>query len=114
MGELLTTKFRQRHVLVAQILGLEALFDIVRFSLFAEDVLQDHHIRSTLHQPEKEPLRATTAKSQIESIREYLSRKNYSEHFITYFLIPMVAAPWRIDPDEFARTFPAESLIQFM
>ncbi|OTA64666.1 FAD/NAD(P)-binding domain-containing protein [Hypoxylon sp. EC38] len=50
----------------------------------------------------------------LESIGDYLKRKGYSERFINYCLIPMVASPWSTDPDEFARTFPAKFLIQFM
>ncbi|RCI17199.1 hypothetical protein L249_1849 [Ophiocordyceps polyrhachis-furcata BCC 54312] len=75
---------------------LRLLFDVIRFFLFAQDILRE--------QPA----------SGFESIGEYLRRKRYSNQFITYFLIPMVAAPWCIDPDEFAATFPAKNLIQFM
>ncbi|KUI60928.1 Protoporphyrinogen oxidase 2, chloroplastic/mitochondrial [Cytospora mali] len=99
------------------------VFDVVRFSLFAQDILdedqealysatsykkcsnKEKHILGDDH-----PMTADL----FESIGAYLRRQRYSDQFITYYLIPMVAAPWCIDPDEFARSFPAKSLIQFM
>ncbi|KAI1641601.1 uncharacterized protein F4817DRAFT_52655 [Daldinia loculata] len=48
------------------------------------------------------------------AFKNQLSVNMYSKRFISYFLIPMVAAPWCTDPEEFARTFPAKFLIQFM
>ncbi|KAH8719239.1 hypothetical protein GQ44DRAFT_659227 [Phaeosphaeriaceae sp. PMI808] len=88
-------------------------FDIVRFILFAEDTLLADH-NEIEYQPEKESLNSTGHASHLESIGDYLKRKRYSTQFRNYFLIPMVAAPWCIDPEEFARTFPARPLIQFM
>jgi predicted NAD/FAD-binding protein len=92
------------------------LFDVLRFSLVAENILHEsnYHTRPWYHPAEKEPSDMPTMGGQLESIGQYLSRKTYSEHFMTYFLIPMMAAPWCIDPHEFARTFPAKPLIQFM
>ncbi|KAI1824020.1 FAD/NAD(P)-binding domain-containing protein [Xylaria intraflava] len=98
------------------------LFDIARFSLFAADVLREEYF---------DPREAEWARPQascgthpyarenrkpfrLEPIGDYLRAQNYSERFISLFLIPMVAAPWCIDPDEFSRTFPARSLIKFM
>ena len=49
-----------------------------------------------------------------ECIGNYISRHGYSEQFKKYYLIPMVAAPWCIDPDEFSSNFPARALISFM
>ncbi|KAI0476353.1 FAD/NAD(P)-binding domain-containing protein [Xylariaceae sp. FL0804] len=98
------------------------LFDILRFSLFAKDILYQNG-----EAPEQEELGILkhdgkfetspwkpSQRPQLEAIGEYLRAQGYSEHFIALFLIPMVAAPWCIDPDEFARTFPAKALIKFM
>ncbi|RDA88529.1 hypothetical protein CP532_6637 [Ophiocordyceps camponoti-leonardi (nom. inval.)] len=82
---------------------LRLLFDVLRFFLFAQDILK-----------EEPASKSAKGENRFESIGEYLRRKRYSNQFITYFLIPMVAAPWCIDPDEFAATFPARNLIQFM
>ncbi|KAK7952241.1 amine oxidase [Apiospora aurea] len=49
-----------------------------------------------------------------ECIGDFLTRQGYSAHFIKYFLLPMVAAPWCIHPDEFGSQFPAKQLVQFM
>jgi predicted NAD/FAD-binding protein len=91
------------------------LFEVVRFTLFAEDILYEDQ---PTHCDEKESehlLQDVPAQaSHLESIGDYLKRKGYSYQFMTYFIIPMMAAPWCIDPDEFARTFPAKTLIQFM
>ncbi|OGM44890.1 hypothetical protein ABOM_006125 [Aspergillus bombycis] len=76
------------------------VFDIVRFNHFATDILHE---------------KAECSKSdELESIGEYLTRQRYSRQFKRYYLIPMVAAPWCLDPEEAARTFPAETLIRFM
>ncbi|KAL2822228.1 hypothetical protein BDW59DRAFT_163821 [Aspergillus cavernicola] len=76
------------------------VFDIIRFNHFATDILEE--------KPESRKL------DQLESIREYLTRQKYSAQFKRYYLIPMMAAPWCLNPEEAARTFPAETLIQFM
>lgn len=74
------------------------LFDILRFNYTAPKVLsqsarlQDPHV----------------------SIGEFLKDQGYSQRFADDFLIPMVASPWCIDPDEFASNFPAAKLIRFM
>ncbi|KAG8419044.1 hypothetical protein J3459_011585 [Metarhizium acridum] len=85
------------------------MFDIVRFSLFAEDILYERG--TTPRRGEEESCLMSTS---LESIGSYLTRRGYSSQFTTYFLIPMVAAPWCIDPDEFSRSFPARPLIHFM
>ena len=99
---------------------LRLAFDIVRFNMFAVDILSEHS--SPLYRPastkayvddtEKESENAPSA--TIESIGTYLKRHRYSSQFIDYYIIPMVAAPWCIDPDEFSKNFPAATLIDFM
>ena len=90
------------------------MFDVLRFTLFAEDILYEDRAGSDGYQVEKSYSNASATNDKLESIAEYLSRQNYSQEFKTYFLIPMMAAPWCIDPDEFANAFPARPLIQFM
>lgn len=96
------------------------MFDIVYFNLFARDILTQ---QAPVSPPKKfvGPVEMEIAAiekdlkvNRRESIADYLKRQKYSEQFIIYFLIPMVAAPWCIDPDEFAANFPARNLIQFM
>ncbi|KAF2794310.1 FAD/NAD(P)-binding domain-containing protein [Melanomma pulvis-pyrius CBS 109.77] len=82
------------------------VFDVLRFTLFAKDILYEELVDGNCEKISKH--------EEFESIGAWLKRCRYSPQFITYFLIPMVAAPWCIDPDEFARTFPAKPLIQFM
>ena len=55
-----------------------------------------------------------TNNTRLGSIGEYLTQQRYSQQFVEYYIIPMVAAPWCIDPDEFSRDFPALPLIEFM
>jgi predicted NAD/FAD-binding protein len=87
----------------------------VRFTLFAEEILHENHSKCSEQENTGDILPQIPVQGlPIESIGEYLKKKRYSDQFITYFLIPMMAAPWCIDPDEFARTFPAKTLIQFM
>ena len=96
------------------------VFDIIRFNCFATDILSesqdflfykahnsfsgDEHVDSDTHHRDK----------NLESIGEYLDRHGYSEQFKKYFIIPMVAAPWCIDPAVFCQNFPAITLIRFM
>ncbi|KAI5917752.1 FAD/NAD(P)-binding domain-containing protein [Camillea tinctor] len=88
------------------------LFDFARFSLFAPDVCHTEPVprvnASSVKLTDEHPL------AETESIGEYLKREGYSTQFMTYFLLPMVAAPWCIHPDVFERRFPAKHLIQFM
>ena len=95
-------------------------FDIIRFNCFATDILSQspdsstRHPRLYSHQDEKVDSNTHFRDEKLESIGEYLDRQGYSEHFKRYFLIPMVAAPWCIDPAAFCRDFPAITLIRFM
>lgn len=112
------------------------IFDALRFSLFAMDICDPFELpRQAAKQHDEErsstpfliqleqSLPAATATSPtgddlearpVESIGDYIVRQGYSHQFLTYYLIPLVAAPWCIDPDEFARSFPAKTLIKFM
>lgn len=101
-------------------------FDVVRFSLFARDILDEEqqeapradnsYIGYSISREKRvvgEDIPKTRSEPS-ESIGTYLRRQRYSGQFITYYLLPMVAAPWSADGNEFARTFPAKTLIQFM
>ncbi|RYP22269.1 hypothetical protein DL765_001783 [Monosporascus sp. GIB2] len=89
------------------------MFDIVRFYLFAQDILFEE---ATAEPSDKgaNTLDDDPRANPLETIGDYLRRKRYSDQFRTYFLIPMVAAPWCIDPADFERNFPAKLLIQFI
>ncbi|MCJ1440003.1 MAG: hypothetical protein MMC23_000485 [Stictis urceolatum] len=99
---------------------LRLIFDIIRFNFMATDALRDlpaHLYRpsSTLPYSDKEsPLQKVKLEAGLESIGSYLARHRYSKQFMDYYIIPMVAAPWCIDPDDFSRNFPAATLIDFM
>ena len=96
------------------------VFDIARFNLFATGLLvQPIDLVDPLPsaQPfhdEKDLDGGHYQEQKLESIDEYLGRNSYSNQFKKYYLIPMIAAPWCIDPDEFMSNFPAATLIQFM
>ncbi|KAF2726594.1 FAD/NAD(P)-binding domain-containing protein [Polyplosphaeria fusca] len=98
-------------------------FDVLRFSLFARDIIDGDTSDSGYGaandsarraRGDDDDLEEALKKIHFEPIGEYLRRQAYSDQFMTYFLIPMVAAPWCVDPDEFARSFPARILIKFM
>ena len=90
------------------------VFDIVRFNCFATDILHDSHKRRKEGESESGESDRASHGHPLESIGDYLDREGYSEQFKRYYIIPMVAAPWCIDPDEFAHHFPAATLIRFM
>ncbi len=97
------------------------MFDVLRFCLFAEDIL---HEEASAPDPNEcpQPMGMSIDDTREEdgdakplvAIGEYLRMQGYSHQFMSYFLIPMAAAPWCTDPDEFALSFPAKPLIQFM
>jgi predicted NAD/FAD-binding protein len=93
------------------------VFDIVRFTYFASDILIEKPTERQfqhLNNLQNDTLKNRVSEEGLESIGAYLRRHRYSRQFMTAFLIPMVAAPWCIDLDEFSRTFPAKPLIEFM
>ena len=96
------------------------LFDILRFSYFAEDILSAEApcARPGKASNSKDSLEDvqnhSSIKGRLESIGDYINQQRYSNHFLRLFLLPMVAAPWCTNPDEFSRNFPAEALIRFM
>ncbi|RYP87149.1 hypothetical protein DL769_000608 [Monosporascus sp. CRB-8-3] len=89
------------------------MFDVVRFYLFAQDILFEE---ATAEPSGKgaNTLDDDPSANPLETIGDYLRRKRYSDQFRTYFLIPMVAAPWCIDPEDFEHNFPAKPLIRFI
>ena len=97
------------------------IFDIIRFNYFATDILSETLNSSnsstsprSCHKDRGNGENGYHINKEFESIGTYLNRHGYSEHFQKYYLIPMVAAPWCIDPDDFSDNFPAYKLIQFM
>lgn len=79
--------FRPRH--------WRMIFDIVRFNMFALDVLDDPKYAET-------------------TIGEYLRQHGYSKAFSDDYLIPMTAAVWSTSPDKASLEFPAQTLIRFL
>jgi predicted NAD/FAD-binding protein len=76
------------------------IFDIVRFNLFALDVLTE--------------VDGTLRNDNDMTIGEYLEREGYSDVFRDDYLIPMTACVWSTDADKCALQFPAVTLIRFM
>jgi len=76
------------------------IFDIIRFNLFALDVLTE--VDGTLNNDNE------------MSIGEYLDREGYSDVFRDDYLVPMTACVWSTDADKCALAFPAVTLIRFM
>lgn len=76
------------------------IFDIVRFNLFALDVLTG--------------VDGTLRNDNEMSIGEYLDREGYSDVFRDDYLIPMTACVWSTEADKCALEFPAVTLIRFM
>lgn len=73
------------------------IFDIVRFNIFALDLLS-----------------SPAAPSDELTIGEYLEREGYSDAFRDDYLIPMTACVWSTGPDKCALEFPALTLVRFM
>ncbi|RYP92151.1 hypothetical protein DL770_001732 [Monosporascus sp. CRB-9-2] len=89
------------------------MFDVLRFYLFAQDILFEE-VAAEPSGKGANTLDDDPRATRLETIGDYLRRKRYSDQFRTYFLIPMVAAPWCIDPEEFEHNFPAKPLIRFI
>lgn len=77
------------------------LFDIIRFNLFARDILA------------KESTPASGAERE-ETLGSYLNREGYSQAFKDDYLLPMTAAVWSTSPDKCALDFPIVALVRFM
>ncbi|OCF70926.1 amine oxidase [Kwoniella mangroviensis CBS 8886] len=71
------------------------MWDILRFNLFAVDLLSEK------------------GESEILSIGEYLDREGYSQAFKEDYLLPLSAGIWSIPPEKVALDFPAMALIRF-
>lgn len=76
------------------------IFDIVRFNLFALDVLND--------------IDGTISNDNEMSIGDYLEQEGYSDVFRDDYIIPMTACVWSTGADKCALEFPAVTLIRFM
>ncbi|PSN68996.1 FAD/NAD(P)-binding domain-containing protein [Corynespora cassiicola Philippines] len=74
------------------------IFDIVRFNMFALDLLSS----------------PAASEADEMSIGEYLEKEGYSDVFRDDYLIPMTACVWSTGPDKCALEFPALTLVRFM
>jgi predicted NAD/FAD-binding protein len=92
------------------------VFDIIRFNFFATDILAEKSSAPSQSPQEGiyEDGKQRSKKQKLESVGEWLARHNYSEQFKRYYIIPLIAAPWCIDPGVVSHNFPAETLILFM
>lgn len=93
-GSTLDSLFCQRGNLLSPSMW-RMLFDVMRFNMFALDVLRAHDPTD-------------------ETIGEYLDREGYSRAFRDNYLIPMTAAIWSTSPDKCNLDFPAVTLIRFL
>jgi predicted NAD/FAD-binding protein len=91
------------------------IFDIVRFNLFALDLLHDEEESesdmSGSNGVEKDNFQSP---QHQESIGDYLDRNGYSNAFRDDYLIPMTAAVWSTSPEKCSLEFPAMTLVRFM
>lgn len=89
-------------------------FDILRFNVMCTDMVKGNGPHHSPIGGDDPITNENHLWPRLESIGSYLDRLNYSKQFATLYLIPMVAAPWCIDPTTFSRDFPANFLIEFM
>ncbi|KAH7040749.1 NAD/FAD-binding-like protein [Microdochium trichocladiopsis] len=77
------------------------LFDIVRFSQFASDLLrEDDHRKGSA--------------SYDETIGQYLDREGYSDAFRDEYLLPLAAGLWSTSPEKCAFELPVVMLVRYM
>lgn len=72
------------------------LFDIIRFNLFATDILEP------------------TSPYRGDSIGTYLHRNGYSNAFVENYIIPLTATIWVSDPERLFASNPAIMIIRFL
>ena len=96
---------RKRNVLSPKLWRM--VFDIARFNHFALDLLmgEDDDTRSN-------GLGMVNHVGKASTIGEYLADEGYSDTFRDDYLLPMIAALWRITVDKSALEFPAEELVR--
>lgn len=99
------------------------LFDVIRFNMFALDLLRDDDIDESKASQSGPlngkgngygPSEGRKYVPRLETIGEYLRREGYSDAFRDDYLIPMTAAVWSTSPDKCALDFPAITLVRFM
>ncbi|KAL7914559.1 cytochrome c oxidase assembly protein CtaG/Cox11 domain-containing protein [Trichoderma velutinum] len=86
------------------------LFDIIRFSQFALDLLIDDEE----YEPRYGGEHMMNHVQKTLTIGEYLQREGYSDGFRDDYLIPLTAAIWSTSPDKCALEFPATMLVRFL
>lgn len=86
------------------------LFDIIRFSQFALDLLIDDEE----YEPRYGGENMMNHVHKTLTIGEYLQREGYSDGFRDDYLIPLTAAIWSTSPDKCALEFPATMLVRFL
>lgn len=86
------------------------LFDIIRFSQFALDLLIDDDD----YEPRYGGGNMMNHVDKTLTIGQYLEREGYSDGFRDDYLIPLTAAIWSTSPDKCALEFPATTLVRFL
>lgn len=87
------------------------IFDIMRFNLFALDLL----FADEAGYSELDPLNGIANHTTTEeTIGEYLDRQGYSDAFRDDYLIPLAAAVWCTSLDKTTLDFPATDLVRLL
>ncbi|KAK1253869.1 hypothetical protein MKX07_001946 [Trichoderma sp. CBMAI-0711] len=105
----LSTIFSQKRNLFSPRMW-RTLFDIVRFSQFALDLLIDDDD----YEPRYGGEHMMNHINKTLTIGQYLEREGYSDGFRDDYLIPLTAAIWSTSPDKCALEFPATTLVRFL
>ncbi|KAL2003639.1 hypothetical protein VTN02DRAFT_3023 [Thermoascus thermophilus] len=85
----------------------QTLFDIIRFRYLAVDVLADETQADGGYQLHRD--------GYPQSVRDYLSKKEYSDSFYEDYLVPLLSVLWRrTDVARSLSNFPIKALVRFM
>lgn len=112
-GTSLSAVFAQKRNIVVPSMW-RMIFDIIRFNLFAPDVLSEEDDRDVQSAPPRTKGKPLFQRPEQESIGKYIEKNNYSEKFRNDYLIPMTACVWSTDPDKCSLQFPTNTLIRFL
>ena len=98
-GDNLNTLFAQRKNLLNPSF-LRMLFDIVKFNNAGKKIANNIEAHKANNS------------TQFESVEEFLKRKNFSDVFRDWYLLPMIGSIWSCSPKDMMQ-FPIQTLMQF-
>lgn len=98
-GDNLNTLFAQRKNLLNPSF-LRMLFDIVKFNNAGKKIAKNIEAHKANNS------------TQFESVEEFLKRKNFSDVFRDWYLLPMIGSIWSCSPKDMMQ-FPIQTLMQF-